>query len=110
MRYGIEITEAAQGDFDNIYLYISKTLCNKQAAGRLIALLDKNIRSLADVPERYPLANDEYLRKIGVRFIVVKNYIIFYTVHTDKKRVYILRVLYGRRNWIDILQGDLKTE
>ena len=107
MKYGIEITEAAQRDFENIYTYISDNLCNKKAATSLIDLFDKNIRTLADMPEGYPLANDEYLRNMGIRFISVKNYIIFYTVNIKKQMVYVVRVLYGKRNWIDILQSEL---
>lgn len=107
MKYGIEITEAAQRDFENIYTYISDNLCNKQAATRLIHLFDKNIRALADMPEGYPLANNEYLRNMGIWFISVKNYIIFYTVNIKKQMVYVVRVLYGKRNWIDILQSEL---
>ena len=107
MKYGIEITEAAQRDFENIYTYISDNLCNKQAATRLIDLFDKNIRTLADMPEGYPLANDEYFRNMGIRFISVKNYIIFYTVNIKKQMVYVVRVLYGKRNWIYILQSEL---
>ena len=107
MKYGIEITEAAQRDFENIYTYISDSLCNRKAATGLIDLFDKNIRTLADMPEGYPLANDEYLRNMGIRFISVKNYIIFYTVNITKQMVYVVRVLYGKRNWIDILQSEL---
>ena len=107
MKYGIEITEAAQRDFENIYTYISDNLCNKKAATILIDLFDKNIRTLADMPEGYPLANDEYLRNMGIRFISVKNYIIFYTVNIKKQMVYVVRVLYGKRNWINILQSEL---
>ena len=107
MKYRIEITEAAQRDFENIYTYISDSLCNRKAATGLIDLFDKNIRTLADMPEGYPLANDEYLRNMGIRFISVKNYIIFYTVNIKKQMVYVVRVLYGKRNWIDILQSEL---
>ena len=107
MSYGIEITEAAQRDFENIYMYISDNLCNKQAATRLIKQIDESIRVLADMPEGYPLVRDEYLRNIGIRFISVKNYIVFYTVSSVKQKVYIVRILYGKRNWIDILQSDL---
>ena len=31
MNYDINITEAAQKDFENIYTYISENLCNKKA-------------------------------------------------------------------------------
>ena len=93
MKYGIEITEAAQRDFENIYTYISDNLCNKQAATRLIDLFDKNIRTLADMPEGYPLANDEYLRNMGIRFISVKNY-IFSILSTSKSKWYMLSEFY----------------
>ncbi|MBO5008632.1 MAG: type II toxin-antitoxin system RelE/ParE family toxin [Clostridia bacterium] len=107
MKYEIEITQSAQSDFENIYSYISESLCNRQAASNLIKLIDKDINTLAQVPEAYPLVNDEYLRNIGIRFISVKNYIVFYTVNISKQKVYILRVLYGKRNWVDILQSEL---
>jgi len=107
MKYTIEITEAAQRDFESIYLYISDNLCNKQAASRLISLMDKNIKSLADMPERFPLVNDEYLRGLGIRCITVKNYIVFYMVDISEQKVFVVRVLYGRRNWIDILGNDI---
>lgn len=110
MKYDIEITETAQRDFENIYLYISENLCNKQAAVRLISMLDKNIRSLSDIPEGYPLADDEYLRNIGLRFVSVKNYLIFYTVNLSKKKVYMLRILYEKRNWVNILRSDLQGQ
>ena len=88
-------------------MYISDNLCNKQAATRLIGLLDKNIRSLSDMPERYHLVKDDYLKNVGIRYISVKNYIIFYTVSATKQKVYVVRILYGKRNWVDILQSDL---
>ena len=107
MKYEIEITEAAQRDFENIYLYISNSLCNRKSASTMISLLNKTIRMLADMPEAYPLANDEYLRNMGIRFVAVNNYIVFYNVNIDKQRVYVVRILYGKRNWADILRDDL---
>ena len=109
MKYEIEITEAAQRDFEDIYLYISDSLCNRQAASVMVSLLDKNIRTLADMPEAYPLANDEYLRNMGIRFISVNNYIVFYTVNVNKQKVYVVRILYGKRNWADILRDDFQN-
>ena len=109
MKYEIEISEAAQNDFKNIFLYISDNLCNKHAALRLMNLIDKNIRSLAEMPEGYPLVKDEYLRNKGIRFVVVKNYIIFYTVNESACKIYIIRILYGKRNWAYILQDDLQN-
>ena len=109
MKYKIEITQEAEKDFENIFTYISETLCNKQAALRMISLLDKNIRSLTDMPNSYPKVKDMYLKKMGLRFITVKNYIVFYTVEDEERKVYIVRILYGKRNWVKILQDDFEV-
>lgn len=109
MKYEIEITDSARRDFENIYLYISGKLCNKQAAKNLIVSLNEKILSLAEMPEGYPQARDEYLKDMGIRFIPVKNYIVFYTVDTEGKKVYIIRILYGKRSWENILYDDLKN-
>ena len=41
--------------------------------------------------------------KQGYRPLYVENYIVFYVVVEESKRVDILRVLYARRNWVDFL-------
>ena len=103
MNYDIDITEAAQRDFENIYTYISENLCNKKAALDLINLLNKNVQILTAMPEIYPIVRDEYLGNMGIRFITVKNYMIFYVVNKSENQVSIIRVLYGKRNWTEIL-------
>lgn len=110
MSFEVEITDTAQHDVENIYTYISDNLCNRQAAARFISALQEHTAMLENMPESYPLANDEYLRNIGIRFITIKNYIAFYTVSTAKKKVYVLRVLYGRRNWTEILKNDMNEK
>lgn len=107
MSFEVEITVAAQHDVENIYSYISENLCNKQAAARFISALRENMAMLENMPESYPLVNDEYLKNIGIRFIAIKNYIAFYITSAEKKKVYILRVLYGRRNWTKILKDGI---
>lgn len=108
MKYKIEITQEAERDFENIFTYISETLCNRKAAISMISLLDKNIRVLKDMPNSYPTAKDTYLKKMGIRFFAVKNYIVFYTVDDEEGKVYIVRILYGRRNWLKILRDDFE--
>ena len=107
MKYEIEITKAAQNDFEDIYTYISESLCNKQAAVKIVAMIDKNIRSLTDMPERYPFVNSQYLRDNGIRFVSVKNYIVFYMADESRNKVYIVRILYEKRNWAEILKNEL---
>ena len=104
MKYDIEITESAQRDFGNIYFYVSEKLYNPQAAMELISNLDKHIKMLSNMPEGFPLVEDDCLKNMGIRFVTVANYIIFYTVDKIEHKVHIVRVLYGKRNWIDVLR------
>ena len=40
----------------------------------------------------------------GIRFTLVKNYIAFYVVSEENHTIYIVRFLYGKRDWINILK------
>jgi plasmid stabilization system protein ParE len=47
---------------------------------------------------------DEYLRTKGIKYVMVKKYMMFYTIDEDKKTVNVTRFLYGPRNWRNILK------
>lgn len=104
--YKIIVTEPAQKDLKNTVAYISNELKNKQAAFNLISLVEKNVESLKEMPERYAIVNDEFLAREGFRFIAIKNYLLFYVVHNENKTVVIQRFLYARRDWLSILKSD----
>jgi len=46
---------------------------------------------------------DNILANQGIRKITVDNYIVFYNVSDTNKCVTIIRILYGKRNWKDVL-------
>jgi toxin ParE1/3/4 len=50
-----------------------------------------------------PAVADERLAAIGYRKLIVKNYIIFFSIDEKAKVVDVERILYGRRNWRAIL-------
>ena len=51
------------------------------------------------MPYRYCLVAYNLLKKVGIRKLIVKNYIVFFKVYENKKTVGIVRIMYGRRNW-----------
>jgi plasmid stabilization system protein ParE len=53
--------------------------------------------NIRDVP-------DEYLAEKGIKFVMIKNYMMFYTINEDEKTVIVIRFLYGRRDWKNILK------
>ncbi len=110
MKYDIYITKKAQEDIIRVADYIEFTLLNPQASDALLDEAEKNISSLSQFPERNSLADDSVLSSWGIRFIRVKNYLAFYTVNEMEKRVYIIRFLYAKRNWGNILKPGFSIE
>ena len=101
--YVVEITEHAENDLRDIYRYIRLNLLAADAASAQKARLKHAVLGLASMPERFSFVADESLKMQGVRFCPVDNYLIFYTVHSDTRTVYVLRVLYARRDWQHLL-------
>jgi toxin ParE1/3/4 len=89
------------------YQYISGKLCNKAAAERLLAQIDKSVQSLKINPERFPLVRDAYLASKGYRHVVVKNHLVFFIIREEERAVSVMRVLYGRRDWVNMLKNDI---
>jgi len=104
--YHIDITEPAENDILDAANYIAEQLLNPSAALNLVDEAEKAIYSLSDMPQRHALVNDDTLAGLGIRFMPVKNYLVFYAVREEKKTVVIQRFLYGRRDWATILTSD----
>lgn len=104
--YKIIVTDPAQKDLKDAVSYISNELKNRQAAINLLDLVEKTVKSLTDMPERYAVVNDEILARKGFRIMPIKNYLLFYIVRKETETVVIQRFLYARRDWMNILKSD----
>ena len=102
-KYLVNVTETAFKDLNGIALYIKNELKEPVIAEKLVARLKKAIFSLDTSPHRYPLLRDNALAAQGYRGMFVENYAVFYVVDETGKTVDISRVLYARRNWVDLL-------
>ena len=98
MKYQVEIGTQAQDDITNIMRYIGQVLLEPRTAGKLYRLLKEEILSLKQMPERYPYEDDERLRALGIRKLLVKNYKVLYLVDTERQLVQIARVVYAGRD------------
>ena len=58
---------------------------------------------MTDMPQKCPLVRDERLASIGYRKLLVKNYVVFFTIDEKAKVVDVERILYARRDWLRIL-------
>ena len=98
-HYNIEIFPTAKQDLLDIISYLN-TL-SPDTALKYYDLLIEEIGGLSKLPERYPHPKDLALKAKGYRYLLVKNYLVFYVV--SGKTVQIRRILYARRDYSSLL-------
>jgi plasmid stabilization system protein ParE len=90
---------------DSSYNYIRNKLESPMAADNLIKKIMESLNKIKENPNVRPLVQDKYLASLGYRLINVKNYCLFYIIDNDNRHIKIIRFLYNKRNWINILKG-----
>ncbi|MDE5667848.1 MAG: type II toxin-antitoxin system RelE/ParE family toxin [Clostridia bacterium] len=105
MEYKYYFTQKAVNDIEDMLNYISVELCNPTAAKELNSEIFKNIEELSNFPDMGLLVENEYLADKSVRRILVNNYTIFYKVFDEEGKIYILRIVYAKRNFNEILSS-----
>jgi plasmid stabilization system protein ParE len=112
--YRAEFSKITKEDIDKAHNYIKVTLEAPMAADKLKMELLEQIESIKNNPYARPLVQDKYLAYLGLRSKKVNNYLLFYKIkepdNKGKKYVYLIRFMYGRRNWIKILQIESINE
>ena len=100
----IKFSPEAILDLQQTKAHIADELCSERAAINTVANIMKKIRMLADFPECGASLSSIVDFETEYRFLVCGNYIAFYRI--EKNTVYIVRILYGRRNYMQILFGE----
>ena len=97
--YDILLFPTAEQDLADVVAYLN-TL-SPDVVLRYYDLLIGEIANLDEMPERFPKPRDLALAAKGYRYLVVKDYLVFYVV--SGKTVEIRRILYVRRDYNSIL-------
>ena len=105
--YFVNITNIAEEDIISAIEYITNILGAPIAADNLLNEIEEKEKILEKTPDIYPFVSDEYLARKGVKFAKVKNYLLFYIINEDKKITTVIRFLYGRRDWQNILKDTV---
>ena len=98
-KYSVRLLRAAEDDFKEIILYIATD--NPAAAEKLANQIEKNLSLLSTHPLLGALPHEEELSAMGYRFLVVQNYLIFYTI--ENHIITIHRILHGARDYLSLL-------
>lgn len=98
--FEVEFTEGCINEIIEIYEYITNNLKDNKAAKKLIRKVLDKILSLSKMPEMYMKIGKVDKLKREYHRMVVKNYVILYTIDFENKKVYISRMIYRRRNYL----------
>lgn len=98
-KYQVRLLKIAEEDFTEIISFIAAD--NPLAANSLAGKIENNLELLSDNPMLGRIPRDEEIRNLGYRYIIVQNYIIFYTV--EGRTILIHRILHGARNYKTLL-------
>jgi len=104
MSYRIYITSAAERDLNRAADHITFVLKNPKAADDLLDEAEKQINFLSEFPEKFRLVDDPVLSSWGIRFVIVKGYLAFYTISKEESLVTVVRLLFQKSNWNSVLR------
>jgi len=95
------VTEVAEQDLNDIVDYLNGF--SPEIGTRYYRLIKKELYKILDMPFSYSMVRNKRLRKLGYRWTVVRNYIIFFVPNNDTKIVSIKRIMYARRDFDALL-------
>lgn len=101
-KYNIEYSKDARQDLINIKKYIKYNLQEPNIAQKLIMKIKSEVEKLRNNPKIYTIIDDDIIKKLEIRKIIIDNYIVFYRINNES--IQIVRIMYGRRNWMTLLQ------
>ena len=107
-NYQYNFTKKAETDLDEILSYISIELSNPDAAASFLKDLQAVLAAICSVPKIGRIVDNEFLPNREIRKSLVGNYVLYYLPDIKEKRIYVLRILYGRRN-LDELVRDINN-
>lgn len=104
MSYSVKITETAKQDLREIALYIAEISKDKEIARRFVNALKNECKRLEEFPESGPLPKDRILLSSGNRFIIYKDYLIFYSIQEDIKEVDVLAIFNAKKDYMRVMR------
>lgn len=99
--YEVILMSQARNELEQTKYYITNVLYARNAADKLINLIENELSRLEYLPELYPEIEklDELKRKY--RRIVIKKYVVLYAIDFENQKVFVSHIIYRGRNYIN---------
>lgn len=107
MKYSIEFTDTAKSDLRNIAFYIAEESKDKDIAKRFVKELTDQCARLEDFPLSGSIPQDRTLASMEYRFLMDKEYLIFYCLDEAKGKVYVNAVFNAKKDYTRVLKKPI---
>jgi addiction module RelE/StbE family toxin len=104
MNCKIKFTDTAKEDLREIAFRIAEQSKDKRVAKQFITELREKCKVLETFPESGALPRDRVLRSAGQRFLVHKDYLIFYEYEEAGQTVYILAIFHEKQDYMCVMK------
>lgn len=99
MKYLINFTEIAKCDLRDIAIYIAEQVKDKDIAKAFVKELTEQCIRLEEHPLIGAIPKDRMLVSLGYRFLVYKEYLIFYSINEFEKKIYIQAIFNAKKDY-----------
>ena len=103
MVYKLNVSKETHRDVDEIVSYFVYELKNAEAAISFLNDVENSYCHVKVNPFMFSLCGDERLRQEGYRKIPIKNYLVIYRVNEAQKDIFVVRIIYGPRDYVKLL-------
>lgn len=101
-KYSYKFTEKAEKDLFGILRYIGEDLSNPTAATEFGKKVFERIDDIRNFPQSGTLVENDFLSNKSIRRVVIDNYLLYYAENEVLQTIYIVRIVYGKRNLEEI--------
>ena len=103
MKYSVLRSDIAESQLTDILHYITMISGGIQSALDLLDEIEEAGKQLEDFPESGVRPRDIVIRRRGFRFLIVKNYYLFYKIDHQSRTVVIHAIIYMRADYKQLL-------
>ena len=107
MNCRILVTDTAKTDLRDIAVYIADLSKDKNLAIRFVKELQEKTKILEQFPENGATPRDRVLKSNGYRFLVHKDYLIFYLYEKSENTAHIMAVGGRKHDYLCIMKKFL---
>ncbi|MEK6566563.1 MAG: type II toxin-antitoxin system RelE/ParE family toxin [Bacteroidota bacterium] len=96
--YAVRLLRLAEEDLNKIVSYVAAD--RPSAAEELADRIEKTLQLLSRNPGLGRVPTEQQLVRLGYRYLVIENYLVFYTL--EGTTIYVHRILHGARDYLSL--------